>query len=80
QYAQADSFNCYGVAHVCDKKGNQYLIDLQGKEIPGTRQLDFGDYWVVFVTCEDGNESWRLFAPNKEIPHMVVSDSKIEFV
>ena len=37
--------------------------------------LDFGDYWVVFATFEDGEESWRLFTPGSAEPHWVVSDS-----
>lgn len=41
--------------------------------------LDFGDYWMVFATVENGEESWRFFMPNKDIPHLVVSNSWIEF-
>lgn len=37
--------------------------------------LDFGDYWVVFVTLENGEESWRFFTPGSSLPHLVVSNS-----
>lgn len=39
--------------------------------------LDFGDYWVVFATFEDGEESWRFFTTNTNEPHLVASDSWI---
>ncbi len=42
--------------------------------------LDFGSNWVVFVTCEDAEESWRYFIWGKKNPHLVVSDVWQEFV
>ena len=42
--------------------------------------LDFGDYWVVFATNEDAEESWRYFIMGEENPHLVVADSWQEFV
>lgn len=41
--------------------------------------LDFGDYWIVFVTFEDGEESWRLFTINDDLPHLVASNSWLDF-
>ncbi len=41
--------------------------------------LDFGDCWVVFATFENGEESWRLFSSNREIHHLVASDSWVDF-
>ena len=41
--------------------------------------LDFGDYWIVFATYENGEESWRYFAIAKDSPHLVASDSWINF-
>lgn len=40
--------------------------------------LDFGDYWVVFATTEDGEESWRFFTSDKDGPHLVASDSWLD--
>lgn len=39
--------------------------------------LDLGDYWLVLVTNEDKEESWRYFTPNSTQNHMVVSDAWI---
>ena len=41
--------------------------------------LDFGDYWVVFATFENGEESWRFFTSDIDGPHLVVSDSWLHF-
>lgn len=41
--------------------------------------LDFGDYWVVFATFENGEESWRFFTSDIDVPHLVASDSWIHF-
>lgn len=41
--------------------------------------LDFGDYWIVFVTFEDDEESWRLFTINNDLPHLVASNSWLDF-
>lgn len=41
--------------------------------------LDFGNYWLVFITSEDGEESWRLFDPNSDAPHLVATDTWIGF-
>ena len=41
--------------------------------------LDFGDYWMVFVTHENGKESWRFFATAEDTPHFVAADSWIDF-
>lgn len=41
--------------------------------------LDFGDYWVVFATFENGEESWRFFSSNIGGPHLVASDSWLQF-
>lgn len=41
--------------------------------------LDFGDYWAVFATYENGKESWRFFIPNTDFPHLVASNSWLDF-
>ena len=41
--------------------------------------LDFSDYWVVFATFENGEESWRFFTFDMEAPHLVASDSWLQF-
>lgn len=41
--------------------------------------LDFGDYWVVFVTFGNGEESWRLFTSNINVPHLVAANSWLRF-
>ena len=41
--------------------------------------LDFGDYWVVFATFENREESWRFFTSDITIPHLVASDSRLDF-
>ena len=41
--------------------------------------IDFGDYWMVFATFENDEESWRYFALNKETPHLVASNSWLDF-
>ena len=41
--------------------------------------LDTGDYWIVFATFEDNEESWRFFAPDGESPHLVASNAWIVF-
>lgn len=40
--------------------------------------LDLGDYWVIFVTFEDGEESWRFFQPHQQEPHLVATDKTLE--
>ncbi len=40
--------------------------------------LDFGDYWVVFATCDDGEESWRFLIPSICQTHMVASNLSIQ--
>ena len=42
--------------------------------------LDFESCWVVFITHEDSEESWRYFMWGEEKPHLVVADSWQEFV
>lgn len=41
--------------------------------------LDFGDYWIVFVTFEDGEESWRFFTSIPNSPHLIATDSELYF-
>lgn len=41
--------------------------------------LDLQECWIVFATFEDGEESWRFFDAHKETPHLVASDSWLEF-
>lgn len=41
--------------------------------------LDFGKYWVVFITFENGEESWRFLTSEIDVPHLVASDSWLQF-
>lgn len=41
--------------------------------------LDLGDYWIVFATFENGEESWRFFTSDIDSPHLVASDSWLHF-
>ena len=41
--------------------------------------LDLGDCWIVFVTFENGEESWRFFISGTNTPHLVASDSWLHF-
>lgn len=62
----------------------QHLIGLNVKRIALSDKndlwLDLGDYWIVFATCENGEESWRYFTKNQEIPHLIAADSWLAFV
>lgn len=40
--------------------------------------LDLNKYWIVFITREDQEESWRFFEPRSKLPHLVVSDTWLE--
>ncbi len=39
--------------------------------------LDFGDFWLVFITAENNIESWRFFETNNLNSHLVVASSWI---
>jgi len=41
--------------------------------------LDFDNFRVILFTFDDNEESWRLFLTDKSMPHLVVSNSWIEF-
>lgn len=41
--------------------------------------LDLGDCWIVFVTFENGEESWRFFISGTDTPHLAASDSWLCF-
>ena len=41
--------------------------------------LDLGDYWIVFATFENGEESWRFFTSDIDAPHLIASDSWLRF-
>ena len=36
--------------------------------------LDCGEFWIVFATFENGEESWRVFAANGVGKHLVAAD------
>ena len=40
--------------------------------------LDLNKYWIVFITREDQEESWRFFEPRSKLPHLVASDAWLE--
>ena len=41
--------------------------------------LDLGDYWVVFITFENGEESWRYFISGTDTPHLIASNLWLDF-
>ena len=41
--------------------------------------LDLDEVWIIIVTEEDDEESWRLFTADVKKPHLVASNSWIEF-
>lgn len=61
----------------------QHLIGLTVKRVALSDKndlwIDLGDFWIVFATFEDGEESWRYFTADREKPHLVASDSIIDF-
>ena len=61
----------------------QPLLGLQVKRVALSDKndlwLDFGDYWVVFATFENGEESWRFFTSDIALPHLVASNAWLSF-
>ena len=41
--------------------------------------MDLGDYWIVLVTNEDSEESWRYFSHLSNTSHLVFSDTWIHW-
>ena len=37
--------------------------------------LDLEEYWIVFATFENGEESWRYFTFSEESPHLIASNT-----
>lgn len=42
--------------------------------------LDLGTFWLVFITYEDSEESWRFFTSDEAKPHLVASNAWVHFV
>ena len=42
--------------------------------------FDFGDVWMVFITYDSNEESWRYFTPNLQEPHLVAADTWLQLV
>ena len=40
--------------------------------------LDLGEFWLVFVTSENEEESWRFFTADGKAAHLVASSARIE--
>ena len=61
----------------------QPLVGLKVKQVAVSNKndlwLDFGDYWIVFATFENREESWRFFTSEIDAPHLVASDSWLQF-
>lgn len=59
------------------------LIGLKIKRVALSQKhdlwLDLGDYWIVFVTYENEDESWRFFVADSNKPHLVASCSWVRF-
>lgn len=62
----------------------KHLVGLKVKRVALSQKndlwLDFGDYWVVFATYENGEESWRFFQSNPDSSHLVASNSSLDMV
>lgn len=41
--------------------------------------LDLGDFWIVFTTDDGGEESWRFFMSDSGAPHLVASDTWLDY-
>lgn len=56
----------------------QHLLGLKVKRVALSEKndlwLDFGNYWIVFATFENCEESWRFFSSDRTLPHLVASD------
>lgn len=39
--------------------------------------IDLGEYWVILVTSENDDESWRLFTAEKRSAHLIASSTSI---
>ena len=61
----------------------RYLLGLKVRRVALSDKndlwLDFGDYWIVFATYENGEESWRFFTSSRDFPHLGASDSWLYF-
>ena len=61
----------------------QHLIGLKVKRVTLSDKndlwLDLGDYWVVFATFENSEESWRYFTFGPKRQHLVASNSWLDF-
>ena len=61
----------------------QHLLGMKIKRVTVSKKndlwLDFGDYWIVFATFENGEESWRLFSSDADHPHLVASDIWLDY-
>ena len=42
--------------------------------------IDLGVCWIVFITFESNEESWRFFTTEKKHPHLVASDLWLQTV
>ena len=40
--------------------------------------VDLGDYWIVFISWENDEESWRYFLSGGNDPHLVASNKWLE--
>ena len=40
--------------------------------------LDLNEYWIVCITREDQEESWRFFEPRSNSPHLIAADTWLE--
>lgn len=74
-----DENTTYKVFHSCAKR----MIGLTVKQIKLSDKndlwLDFGDCTVVFLSLENEKESWRFFMWGEKNPHLVVSNTWLEF-
>lgn len=61
----------------------KHLIGMKVRQVALSNKndlwLDLGDCWIVFVTFENREESWRFFISGIGTPHLVASDSWLYF-
>ena len=70
-------------SHIDFQKSMQRLYNLFVQRVALSEKmdlwLDFGQCQVVIITNEDGEESWRLFSPWSNEPHLIATNLYMYF-
>lgn len=72
-------------ADICNKRFHAEIHGLIGLKVKRVALnannilwIDFGEYWIVFQTFQNDEESWRFLYPYSEKPHLVAANSWID--